>query len=200
MGKTYRNEEGGMKPIEIDPYENSDRELDFICETFIPEFNLYIWSRCLFNFPQFEKDFEALWRNKIITEANKKFKWNYSLTSLGQYFLSLDAQWSDNIWEVVEPEFGLPRHTLKHLVNANGREPDFIRAKAIDYEKLMEILEPHRKQVEEQNKEAEKKYYETKYNSIKDFILNTKIPENETELENFADELTKKASCLTALF
>ena len=189
-----------MEPVEIDPYKNSDKELDFIGIAFFPEFNLSVYSRCLSNFPQFEKDFEALWRNKIITEAKNKFKWNYSLTSLGQYFRNLDAQWNDySILEMVETEFDIPRHKLKHLINANGREPDFIREKAIDYEKLMEILEPHRKQVEEQEREQEKERekeraenYSASYNAIKDYVLNRKEPQNRAELIDFVEDLIQE--------
>jgi hypothetical protein len=160
---------------------------------------LSVYSRCLSNFPQFEKDFEALWRNKIITGGKNKFKWNYNPTSLGQYFHGLDRQWSDYFWEIVEFEFGIKRHTLKHLVSPNGREPDFIREKAIDYEKLLALLEPHRKQVEEQKMkenndetadDMEEIICEAVYKVIKIFFFFYK-PEKIEELNNFVKELNK---------
>ena len=187
-----------MNTTTIDPYKNSDKELEFIGIAFFPEFNLSVSSQCFFYFPQFEKDFQALWQDKIITADKNKFKWNYSLTSLAQYFYSLDKVWDGYFWGMIELEFGIKRHTLKHLASKNGNV--FYREKSIDYEKLMTLLETHRKQVEEQEKEANKNFYITRYNEIKDFVLIKKIPSNMAELEEFAKELITKARYLTALF
>jgi hypothetical protein len=63
----------------------------------------------------------------------------------------------------------------------------------------MALLEPYRKQVEEQ-KEKAGNFYINKYNEIKDFVLNYKVPENNAELEKFSNELAVKAKLLPALF
>ena len=95
---------------------------------------------CLSDFPQFQKDFETLWQNKIITTEGNRLKWNYSLTSLGEYFFIrvLDGK-RKYFWNIIEPSFGLKRNTLTHLVNSNGRQ--FMREVSRDYEKIMGLLE-----------------------------------------------------------
>ena len=97
---------------------------------------------CLDVFPQFQEDIEILWQNKIITAENNKLKWNYSLTSLGEYFFirALDEN-HKYYWNIIEPSFGLKRNTLTHLVNANGRPPECIREVSKDYDKIMDLLE-----------------------------------------------------------
>jgi len=61
-----------MATIIIDPYVDTDKEIEFVTVAYYPELDLSISSQCFFYFPQFEKDFEALWRNEIITTENKK--------------------------------------------------------------------------------------------------------------------------------
>jgi hypothetical protein len=128
--------------------------------------NLFVLSGCFSNFPQFLYDFEVLWQNKIITNGNNKFEWNYSLTSLGQYFFGLKTRLHNNIWWAVEFEFGLKRHTLKHLISKNGREQGFYREISVDYERLMDLLEPYR----EKQKNDGIKYHEGLHNEIKDLF------------------------------
>jgi glycyl-tRNA synthetase (class II) len=94
---------------------------------------------CIDIFPQFREDFEILWQNKIITVENDRFKWNYSLTSLGEYFYLRVIDYKDKyIWAIIEPSFGLKRNTLTHLVNNNGRE--FKREVSRDYEKIIDLF------------------------------------------------------------
>jgi hypothetical protein len=104
-------------------------------------------------FPQLQEDFDMLIGQKVITrEIGGGYKWHYSLTSLGEYFKSIEADYSipGGFWNPIETAFGIKRGTLRHLVSNNGRE--FKRERSRDFEKIIAMLNPHRKRIATERK------------------------------------------------
>jgi hypothetical protein len=103
---------------------------------------------CFIWYPQFLEDFEMLLERKIMTrESRDKYHWNYSKTSLAEYFNSLESR--PNVpggkWNPVETAFGIKRDSLRHLASPNGRDrPEGYRSQ--DFEKILVVLAEHRKQ------------------------------------------------------
>jgi hypothetical protein len=107
-------------------------------------------SRLFLYYPQFREDIEVLFENEVMTfesdESEGCYKWNYSLTSLGEYFLNIKADCFAHIhWNPIESIFGIKKGTLRHLINKNGRE--FKREKSRDFEKMLNILNQHKKKI-----------------------------------------------------
>ena len=120
--------------IELVPVEGYE-----YAAVFIPELNIKAPAGCLLSFPQFQEDFETLRKNKIITVDKKKikFKWRYSHTSLAQYFYNLEKP-IKYFWSIVEFDFYIKPHTLKHLISINKRIDHSKDCK--DYAKLKKLL------------------------------------------------------------
>ena len=153
-----------MNIIKIDPYEESDKNY-YIGGAYFPKLNLYVLSGVFHVYPQFLEDFETLWQNGIITSDKNRLRWNYKLVSLAQYFRDLESRYGNSPdWWTVEIEFGIRRHTLKHLASRNGNR--FYCEKSVDYEKIIELLKLHRKN----KKNDRKKYFEGDYSKIKKFF------------------------------
>lgn len=107
---------------------------------YLPELGVKAPAACLSLFPQFQKDFEILWKKIIKIDKKKiKLKWNKSLISLAQYFYNLEKP-VKYFWEIVEHDFGIKRHTLKHLISENKRRDHSKDSK--DYAKIKALLEP----------------------------------------------------------
>jgi len=101
--------------------------------------------RAMDMFPQFEDDFKILWQNKIIELEDGFFKWNYSLTSLAEYFKSLEnVSETKFFWENIEDAFFKNKKSLRHLASSNGRG-DPVPSK--DYIKLKDLLKLHRERL-----------------------------------------------------
>jgi len=101
---------------------------------------IYALHCCLF-FPQFLEDRLCLIENGIITVMDPgRYKWNFSLVSLGEYFKDLEClgQVPGGFWNPIENLFAIKRGTLRHLVSKNGRA--FVREVSKDYEKILTIL------------------------------------------------------------
>jgi len=126
--------------------------------------------RAMDMFPQFEDDFKILWQNKIIELEDGFFKWNYSPTSLAEYFKSLEnVSETKFFWENIEDAFLIKKEkSLRHLASGNGRG-DLPYSK--DYIKITDILKSHRERLKNQKK----------FNAIINLMLNVD-PDNNAEL------------------
>jgi len=90
---------------------------------YIPKYKIKTPALCLGLFPQFIKNFDTLWKNKIITVDKKKLKlkWNYSLISLAQYFYYQKYKCTF-FWSVVELDFDIKKGKLKQSFYMNKRQ------------------------------------------------------------------------------
>jgi hypothetical protein len=98
------------------------------------------------------EDCPCLINNNIITVIEPgRYKWNCSLTSLGEYFKSLErlGPVSGGFWNPIENLFSIKRGTLRHLANDNGRS---IKKKSKDYEKILDLLQQPREQIQNNKK------------------------------------------------
>ena len=92
-------------------------------------------------FEQFQIEFPFLWAYKIITADNNfNFKWNYSTTSLAEYFDNLkenrDTSKTKFFWENIENTFSYKKGVLRqYAYNASTY------GQSKDYEKIQNILE-----------------------------------------------------------
>ena len=125
-------------------------------------------SMVMNQFEQFKKDFPFLWSYKIITaDNNSNFKWNYSTTSLAEYFKSLseDKKKYTNkrefFWENIEKAFSYKKGVLRqYAYNAK----DYGNSK--DYIKLKEIFECKKDISELEGKLGEKLAYLEKLTNL----------------------------------
>jgi hypothetical protein len=138
-----------------------------------------------FYYPQFPEDIGALIERKIMTRISKNnYMWNYSLTSLGEYFKSIKTDHCKNVqggfWHPIESMFRIKRGTLRHLVSNNGRISK--REKSKDFEKIIGILNPYREQMA-----AEKKTLYV-YDEIKNLMEETD-PQTHEEREIILEKI-----------
>jgi len=106
---------------------------------YIPKYKIKAPAACLGLFPQFIKDFETLWKNKIITVDKKKLKliWNWSLISLAQYFYYQKYKCTF-FWSIVEMDFNIKKGKLKQAIYMNKKQD---RSKdSRDYAKIKKLL------------------------------------------------------------
>jgi hypothetical protein len=100
------------------------------------------------DYPQIKEDLPVLIKNGVIKKDESGYCWNYSYTSLAQYFKyrifnkkPLCGMCKTSMpWAVVEDGFNIKRGTLKHLVSTNGRPPETIRPLSKDYEKILSFF------------------------------------------------------------
>jgi hypothetical protein len=115
------------------------------------ELTEYQWeiTHCRLFYPQFDEDHLYLIEKEIITVESGRYKWNRSLTSLGEYFKSLKClkPVKGGIWRPIENTFGIKRGTLRHLLSKNGRGIPKGKLSA-DFEEILEILQPFRERIE----------------------------------------------------
>ena len=117
-------------------------------------------------FPQFEKEFPYLYFNGVIKAVKKfpknsrqfseedswryidewecSFIWDYSQTSLAEYFYFLEKNKLDGkfFWEKIENVFLIKKGTLRHFVcNNEDGEKAYINDKpSKDYERILDLL------------------------------------------------------------
>ena len=134
--------------------------------------------RAMDMFPQFEDDFKILWHNKIIELEDGFFKWNYTKTSLAEYFINLEnVSEIKFFWENIESAFLLEEGSLRHLASSNGRgDPPPSK----DYIKIKDLLKSHREHTNNQKK----------LNAIINMILNIN-PDNNDEMTKLFDDIKK---------
>jgi hypothetical protein len=93
-------------------------------------------------YPQFRDDFSIFMERKIITKIGKdNYRWNFSKSSLGEYFKHI-AEPKKPMLNLVERTFGIKSRSLKHLVSTNGIvwKQENPKKKSKDFEKILELL------------------------------------------------------------
>ena len=148
--------------------------------------NAYL-RRCFDLFPAFFGEFDILLESEVITmESSGCYVWNYSKTSLAEYFGGLntsDTNSKNRKWNPIECAFYLrgekggsyeeiEKGSLRHLYSSNGRI--FKDDISLDTEKIFDILAPYHKRLDDEKKErAEQEKNNHILGEIKNIIAKT---------------------------
>jgi hypothetical protein len=92
--------------------------------------------------PQFREDFPIFLENGVITKIGKDdYRWNFSKTSLGEYFKYIAV--SEHLSLVfIEETFKMKTGSLKHLISTNGIiwKQENPQKKSKDFEKILALI------------------------------------------------------------
>jgi hypothetical protein len=98
-------------------------------------------------YPQFQSHFPLLLDSGVITKIDTdNYRWNFSKSSMVQYFKFIDDQKQRNVewgtWSTIESIFKLKKGTLRRLASTNGNlyKLENPEKKAKDFEKILKIL------------------------------------------------------------